>query len=396
MNIVILVLGLLTAFGPLSIDMYLPALPGIARDFNASLSAVQLSLASYFVGIASGQIIYGPITDRFGRKKPLYVGLILYGIASFFCATTSEVDHLIFFRFLQALGSCAGIVISRAMVRDLFKPQETAKVFSTLMLIMGVAPILAPLLGGFLTTAFGWRSIFWLLTGVSAMALLAVRIYLPETFTAHPDHRLSRALHNYVGVLRDRQFVAYTFSLSFIYAGMFAYITGSSFVFIEYFHLSPTFYSWIFGFNAFGFILFSQVNTRLLRKYSSEELIRKTLPCTFFAGVLLFVTSFFQVPVWVFCVPLFIFILTLGLIAPNSSACALAHQKKSAGSASALMGTIQFTVSALCSTLVSRLHDGSILPMTLVMFGCSAIALCLYWLLVLRAKDMPPVAVADH
>jgi DHA1 family bicyclomycin/chloramphenicol resistance-like MFS transporter len=384
MNIVILVLGLLSAFGPLSIDMYLPALPGIAEDLNVGLSSVQLSLASFFIGIAVGQIFYGPITDRFGRKKPLYVGLILYGIASFLCAVSSNVEGLIIYRFVQALGSCAGMVISRAMVRDLYRPHESAKVFSLLMLVMGVAPILAPLAGGLMMNSFGWRSIFWFLTLISCITFFCVFFFLKETAVPHPDHRLSRAFHNYLDVLKDRQFVGYAFSLSFIYAGMFTYITGSPFVFIEHYGLTTGEYSLLFGFNASGLILFSQINARMLRYHSPERLIRFTLPFTAIAGFLLFLVGQFNGSLWAMCLPLFFFILTMGIIAPNAAACALAYQKKSAGSASAMLGTIQFSTSAICSSLVSQLHDGTIAPMTSVIFICALSSLFFYWLLVLR------------
>ncbi len=382
MNIIILVLGLLSAFGPLSIDMYLPALPIIAKDFGANLSSVQLSLASFFVGIAAGQIFYGPLTDRFGRKRPLYFGLVLYGVASLLCATTDSVEGLIAFRFLQALGSCAGMVISRAVVRDLYRPQESAKIFSLLMLIMGVAPILAPLLGGAMMTTIGWRSIFWFLTAVSFVTFFSVYFFLKETSTPHPDHKLNKALHNYLEVLKDRNFTGYAFSLSFIYAGMFAYITGSPFVFIEHFKFTPGEYSILFGVNAAGLTLFSQVNSWLLRKYSPAELIQKTLPVTLIAGLFLLIAGLLQGPVWSVCMPLFLFILTMGIIAPNAAASALANQKKSAGSASALLGTFQFSVSALCSTLVSSLHDGSLVPMTSVMFMAALAAFFFHWILI--------------
>lgn len=385
MNILILILGLLAAFGPLSIDMYLPALPDIAKDFGAPLSSVQLSLASFFVGIALGQIFYGPFTDRFGRKLPLYIGLSLYGIASFLCATTSQVEGLILFRFLQALGSCAGMVISRAIVRDIYKPQESAKIFSLIMLIMGVAPILAPVLGGFLTHVAGWRSIFWILTVLSFMTVAAIALFLQETKGPEKTVKFSRTFHVYLEVLKDQTFLAYTISLSFVYAGMFSYITGSPYVFIEYFGFSPGDYSILFGANAAGLILFSQINAKLLRKFTPESIITKALPVTAAAGLILFLTGVFKLSVWVVCPVLFLYILTMGLIAPNAAACALTNQKKTAGSASALMGTIQFTVSAICSSLVSKLHNGTVMPMMSVMFGCSLVAIILF--LVLRRND---------
>jgi DHA1 family bicyclomycin/chloramphenicol resistance-like MFS transporter len=386
MNIVILLLGLLAAFGPLSIDMYLPALPDIAKDFGSSLSSIQLSLSSFLVGIAIGQIFYGPITDRFGRKKPLYVGLSVYAVSSFFCATTSSVDGLIFFRFMQALGSCAGMVISRAIVRDLYRPHESAKIFSLLMLIMGVAPILAPVAGGYLSLAFGWRSIFWILLGISLITLVLIYSFMPETHVKDENYSFKRVFGNYLEILKDKQFTGYTFSLSFIYAGMFAYITGSAFVFIEHYGLTPGQYSMVFGTNAFGLIFFSQVNGKLLRKFTPEYLINFTLPWTVMSGLFILAVGLTNGPLWAMCLALFFYILTMGIIAPNSAACALAKQKKLSGSASALMGTIQFTVAGLCSSLVSHLHDDSIRPMSVVICVVGVTAYFIYWLLVSRKE----------
>lgn len=388
MNIVIILLGILSAFGPLSIDMYLPALPKIATDFGVELSSVQLSLASFFVGIAAGQIFYGPITDKWGRKKPLYFGLILYTIASFLCAISNDVESLILYRFIQALGSCAGMVISRAVVRDLYKPHDSAKIFSMLMLIMGVAPILAPVLGGFLVLHFNWRVIFWILTGVSATTLVLVFFFLKETHVPNPNYHLRHTFRNYWAILKDKDFTGYTLSMSFIYAGMFAYITGSAFVFIQHYGLTPSNYSIVFGVNALGLITLSQVNGRLLRKFTPAYLIRLALPCVTVAGAMLLVVGLTNGPLWSMCLSLFLFILMLGMIAPNASACALANQKELSGSASAMMGTIQFTVSAIVSSLVSRMHDGTILPMTVIMFSCGIVSIILYFFLVSEDKGL--------
>lgn len=384
MNLIVLLLGLLTAFGPLSIDMYLPALPSIAEEFGSDLSRVQFSLASFLIGIAAGQIFYGPFSDKFGRKRPLYFGLILYCLASFLCARASNVEALIFYRFLQALGACAGIVISRATVRDLYRPHESAKVFSLLMLIMGVAPILAPIFGGFFTTIWGWRSIFWVLTIISATTLLLIHFLLKETHTPDPEYRISQSLGHYFEILKDRTFTGHTLSLSFVYSGMFAYITGSSFVFIRYYNLTPSQYSWVFGINAFGLILFSQVNARLLRNHPPEKIIRRALPFTALTGALIFVVGLLKAPVWAMCIALFLFMVSMGLVVPNAAATALSNQKKFAGSASALMGTIQFGVAAFSSSLVSRLHNGTLLPMTAVIFSCALLSLLMNKVLVAR------------
>lgn len=378
MNIIILILGLLTAFGPLSIDMYLPALPQIALDFKVPLASIQLSLSSFLVGIALGQVLYGPLTDRFGRKKPLYFGLSLYALASFFCASTESAESLIFFRFIQALGSCAGMVISRAVVRDLYRPQECAKIFSLLMLIVGVAPILAPVLGGFLTVVMGWRSIFWVLTFFSLLALVLVHFFLKETHHSEEKFEVRNIFRNYIAILSDKEFVAHTLSMSFVYAGMFTYITGSAFVFITHYGLTPDQYAWIFGTNAFGLIFFSQVNGRLLRKSTPQALLSVVYPFVAFSGVLVFLVGYFNAPLWAMCLGLFLFILNLGMIAPNAAASALNNQKKLAGSASAMMGTIQFTIAAVISSFVSHLHDGTIRPMAYLIFTCGVVAYLIF------------------
>lgn len=384
MNLTILILGLLTAFGPLSIDMYLPALPGIAKDFAVPLSSVQLSLASFLVGIALGQIFYGPITDRYGRKKPLYVGLLIYALASFACASTFDVNGLILYRFLQALGACAGMVITRAMVRDLYRPHESAKVFSLLMLIMGVAPILAPVMGGVLTSFFGWRSIFWGLTFISVLAIFCVHRFLPETHNPDVKYGLKDILRNYIGIFKDKNFIGYTLSMSLVYSGMFAYITGSSFVFISHYGLTPSQYAWVFGINAFGLIAFSQINGHILRKLGPEEILVKVIPFVAIFGLVVLMVGLFDGPIWAMCGSLFLYICIMGLIAPNSSACALAHQKKHAGSASALMGTLQFAVASVFSSSVSYFHNETILPMTTIICICGILSYASYLLLIKR------------
>ncbi len=374
MNIIIFVLALLTAFGPLSIDMYLPALPEIARQFSVELSSVQLSLASFLIGLSFGQVFYGPLTDRFGRKKPLYFGLILYMLSSILCAVAADVDSLILFRFMQALGSCAGLVIGRAIVRDLYQPHEAARVFSLLMLIMGLAPILAPIVGGILTDAFGWRSIFWVLAGISLVTLVAVHFFLKETHDFESSSGKTNVLRNFREILCDRVFIGHTLSMSLVYGGMFAYITGSPFVFITHYGLTPTQYSWVFGVNAFGLIAFSQVNGRLLRNKNPEFILKKVYPFVALAGLLLFFIGFYNGPLWGMCIGLFLFILNMGMVAPNAAASALSNQKKFAGSASALMGTIQFVIAALVSSMVSHFHNGTIKPMSFIIFGCGVLA----------------------
>lgn len=364
-TIIILVLASLSAFGPVSIDMYLPAFSMIAKDLGVHTAAVELSLSSFFIGLAVGQIFYGPLTDRYGRKKPLYFGLGLYISASLICMTTRNIETLIIFRFFQALGSCAGVVISRAVVRDLFSHQDTARVFSLLMLVMGVAPIIAPLVGGYISEYMGWRSIFAFMTLFSSCSLAAIVYFLPETHKPDLRIKITDSVKNYSSILKDRSFMGYALSGGAAQAGLFAYITGSSYVFINIFGIAPKSFGWVFGANAFGLIGCSQINAQLLKRWGYDKILKNIL---FFIAALALILAYAGYAGWGFWgtfIPLFLFIACLGMTFPNSSAGAMASQKKMAGSASALLGTLQYGMAALSSSIVSRLHDGTTLPMCL-------------------------------
>lgn len=386
-SIVILILGALTAFGSLSIDMYLPSFPAIAKDMSTSLASVQLSLASFFIGLAVGQIFYGPITDRYGRKKPLYVGLGIYTVASLVCAFTKSVEMLILFRFLQALGACSGLVIARATVRDLFSQQDTAKVFSLLMLIMGVAPIVAPLVGGYVSEFLGWRAIFILLALFSTLCLLAVIFIMPETHRPDGRVRIQDSVKIYGRILRDRHYMGYALAAASAQAGMFAYVTGSSFVFIDLYKIPAEDFGWIFGANALGLIFFSQVNGRLLLRFGYEQILRKSLLAIAFFSLILGLAGLLGGGFWAIMIPLFLFIATMGMVSPNSSAGAMATQKRSAGSGSALLGTLQFTAAASASALVSKLHNGTVMPMVGIIAGCGALSLVIHRLMIVRKSE---------
>ncbi|MGH6926912.1 MAG: multidrug effflux MFS transporter, partial [Dongiaceae bacterium] len=270
-----IVLGALTAFAPLSIDMYLPSLPTLEQVFAALAASVQLTLSAFLAGIAIGQAFYGPLSDRFGRKPPLYVGLTLYVAASIACAYAPSVDAMIVLRFVQAASGCAGIVIARAIVRDLVEGIEAARAFSTLILVMGVAPILAPLLGGYVLQWFGWQAIFWALALFGLACLVAVATWVPET--RPPAQRTTggvvSAIVVYARLIADRSFLGYALTSALALAGMFVYITTSPHLFIDVFGLSTQAYGWMFGCNAAGFIAVSQLNRLLLSRFSMYRLL---------------------------------------------------------------------------------------------------------------------------
>ncbi len=373
---ILLLLGALSAFGPLAIDFYLPSFPALAQAFATDVERVQLTLAVYFIGLAGGQLIYGPLADRFGRRRPLIFGVLLFCLASVVCARATSLEWLIAARFLQALGGCAGMVISRAVVRDLCDPLASAKVFSQLMLVMGLAPILAPLAGGVLLTHFGWQSIFVCLTLFSGLCALAVVWWLPETLASHSaPAALRHAPRQYLRLLADRQFVGHALTGGLVMAGMFAYIAGSPFVFIELYKVPAQSYGWLFGSNAAGFILFAQINSRLLRRHGPAYLLRRSV-WVYLAGALVLLAVSLAQPaqLWPLLLPLFVVVASLGCILPNASACAMAGQAAHAGSASALLGFMQFGLAAGASALVGVLHNGTAQPLALVVSLCAALA----------------------
>ena len=372
---ILLILGALSAFAPLAIDFYLPAFPAMAQAFGTDEQHVQTTLAAYFLGLSLGQLAYGPIADRFGRRKPLLFGISLFTLASLACAYAPDLDTLVVARFIQALGGCAGMVLSRAIVVDKCDAVGAAKAFSQLMLVMGLAPILAPMLGGVLINVSGWQSIFLVLSLFSAACLLAVSLGLPESLPAHvPRQPLSGALRQYLRLLGDRVFLGHALTGGIAIAGMFAYIAGSPFVFIKLYGVPAEHYGWLFGTNAAGFILCAQVNARLLAKHGPAFLLARAVWLYLAAGVVLLGVALLRpTQLWPLLVPLFVCISSLGCIIPNASACAMNGQGARAGSASALMGSLQFSVAAGAAALVGVLHDGSAVPMALVISLCGVL-----------------------
>ncbi len=377
----ILILGLLSAVGPFSIDMYLPAFPAIAEGLHSNVARVTLSLSSFFVGISAGQLLYGPLLERFGRKKPLYIGLCAYLIASVGCALASSVDALIVLRLLQALGGCVGMVASRAMVRDLFEVKENAKIFSLLMLVVAVSPIIAPTLGGYVTAVLGWRFVFVMLIIVAIIILIGIYLLLPESKKPDPNFSLKPKpiIKNFASVIRHPQFYTYAFTGAIAASGLYAYIGGSPYVFMELFKVSEKQYGWIFALIAMGLIGSSQLNSVLLKNYTSEQIIKVALLCQSITGITLFLITLFgwsELFSTIFLI--FIFLCCQGFTFPNSSALSLAPFGHNAGSASALMGAIQMSIGAFTSALVSILQNHTALPMTGVMACCAITAFSVF------------------
>jgi DHA1 family bicyclomycin/chloramphenicol resistance-like MFS transporter len=383
----ILILGTLTALGPFSIDMYLPGFPAIALDLHTTGARVALSLSSFFVGISAGQLLYGPLLDRFGRKPPLLLGLALYVVASVGCLAVHRIEVLIALRFVQAIGSCAAAVASVAMVRDLFPVKDSAKVFALLMLVVGVSPMVAPTVGSYVAAAFGWRAVFVALGGLGTLLLVATALWLPTNYV--PDTTLSLKprpiLTNFWTVLREPQFTTYALTGAVSFSGLFAYVSGSPLVFMDIFHVEGKVYGWIFAFLSVGLIGASQVNSYLLRRYRSEQIVFVALGCqvlTTFA--LLGLTSAGMLGLGGTIALLFVFLGCLGFTSPNTSALSLAPFTRNAGSASALLGAIQMGMGTLASVGVSLFNSHTAIPMAAIMAMTSLLALLL--LLVSRQR----------
>jgi len=376
-------MGLLTAIGPLSIDMYLPAFPAIAKNLGTTVSEVTLSLSSFFIGISAGQLLYGPLLERFGRKRPLYAGLCFYFLASVGCALSQSVHWLIVFRLLQALGGCVGMVTARAMVRDLFVVKENAKVFSMLMLVVSVSPIIAPTVGGYITAALGWRYVFVMLILVVLLILTGTYFYLPESKPPDPSFSLKPApiLRNFMSILKHPHFITYALTGAISYAGLYAYIGGSPHVFMEIFKVSGVQFGWIFALIAAGLISASQANNLALKSFSSEQVIRIASGSQTIIGLMFVLLTFLgwtNLYLTVFLI--LIFLICQGFIFPNATALALAPLGHVAGNASALIGAIQMTIGASASATVSVLQNHTPLPMAGVMTCCAAAAFTVYTL----------------
>jgi len=372
-----LTLGALTAMGPLAIDMYLPALPTIAREFQTDAGMVQLSLAVYFTGIAIGQAFYGPMSDRVGRKPVLYFGLAVFIAASIGCAQARSVEALIAFRFLQALGGCAPLVVPRAVVRDHFDQAGSVRMLSVLMLVMGLAPILAPLVGGQLLVNFGWRAVFWVLAAYAAIWLALIAVFLPESLPLERRRRqpIGDVLAVYWRLARDRSYMGHALSGALVFAGLLAYIAGSPVVFIEQFHVSPERYGLFFGTNAFGIIAASQINRWLATRVDARRIVSVVLLVAMTAGVTLLVDAYSGFGGFAgILVPLFCFIACHGFVLPNTTALAMAPHGQVAGSASAFLGTLQFVLGATAGSLVGAFANGTPVPLAAVVAGCSATA----------------------
>ncbi len=377
---VALVLGLLSAVGPFATDMYLPALPAIGRSLGASTGQVQASLMAFFIAMGAGQIVYGPVSDMVGRRAPLYVGLVLFALGSIGCAMAGDIGTLVAFRFLQGMGACAGVVVPRAVVRDLHTGHDAARLMALLMLVFSVSPILAPLVGSLLTEWLGWRSVFWAILVLALASLLLVAFGLQET--RPPAQRsassLASALSGYGVLLRDRHFLGLVLIGAFGVSSFFTYLANSPFVLIDHFGLTPRQYGMAFSANAASFIGCAQLTGRLGRRIGLALLVQRAVAGFAIAMLSLTLLTLAGVDrLFVLLALLFIGFGFLGLVMPTTAVLALDRHGRIAGTASALMGTMQFLVGAAVMALVGLFLDGSALPMVAGIGLCAATALAM-------------------
>ncbi|EIX7169339.1 multidrug effflux MFS transporter [Campylobacter coli] len=384
----IVILALMSSIAPLSTDMYLPALSHVEQSFQTNSFLTQLSIASFFIAFALGQLIYGPLSDIFGRKIPALVGIFFFIVSSLFCVIIDNIYAFIALRFFEALGGCAGVVIARAIVNDLFEIKEAAGIFALMMVFSSLAPMLSPTFGGILLEYFSWHSIFATLFALGILLFLMILFGLKESAPHLKNKKFSHheAMKSYKFVLSDKRFLVYILCASFALAAMFAYITGSSFVFTQFFSLSEQKFALLFGVNALGFVICANINARLVLKYESEKILAKALMIMFISTVILLANAFFHPNFLLFELSIFTSIAMLGFISPNTTTLAMARFKEHSGTASAVLGTVQFGFAGFISFVVGAINANTPIILAFVMCACVLVANMIYFLIKIKEK----------
>lgn len=389
-----LMLGSLTAFGPMAIDMYLPAMPAIAADLHTDPASAQQTMSVFLIGMALGQLLYGPISDRVGRRPPLMIGIAVFIVMSIGCAYAQTIGALIVLRFLQALGACVGQVLARAVVTDVYDRREAPRMFSLLMLVMGLAPILAPIAGGWVLAVADWQAIFLALAVFGVLVGGLVFFRLPESrseqVAAHA--RTESPFQGITAVARNRHIVGYAIAGGMGTASMFTYITCVPDLLIEHYGISPEHFGWFFGINAAGLIAGSQINRHLLKRRTSHDLLKIALAIGLGLTLILLASALTGIGgLPGLLIPLFLVITCMGFVLPNGGASAMVIDLKRAGSTSAFTGSMSFALGASGSAIAGLFYDGSPMPMAVVMTAALAMGV-----LVLKfVVGKPPALLAD-
>ena len=372
------ILGALMAFTSLSTDIYLPAMPTMAEELQGD---AELTVTGFLVGFAIAQLIWGPISDHIGRRIPLFIGMVLFAVGSIGCAMSQSIEQIVFWRVFQALGACTGPMLARAMIRDLYTRSRAAHMLSTLVIIMAIAPIAGPLLGGQMIKFSTWHSIFWLLAVIGTLMFFSI-FYLPETL--RPENRtkasLGSAFANYLELFKNLPFMRYTLSLTFYYVAAYAFITGSPFVYIDYYGVEPQHYGWLFAVNIVGVMGMSFVNRQLVHRFRLDTLLKvTTLIATLSIAIMMISVKAGFGGIWMIIIPVFIFFSMNGIIAASSTAAALDEVQRSAGSASAVIGSLQYGSGIISTLLLATFKDDTPWTMTWIIGLFTALSALILW-----------------
>lgn len=377
----LLTLALLAAIAPLAIDMYLPGLPELGDDLHTSQSSVQLTLTTFMLGLAAGQLLMGPMSDSLGRRRPLILGTVLLVAAGIGCAVAPSIQVLIGFRFMQGLTGGIGVVVARAVIADRTSGDRSAKLFSIMMIITSAAPVVAPLLGGALIGPIGWRGIFFVLTGLAVVMLLSVLVFVPETLPTERRHpfQAGTIAHNMRAVLGDRRYLGYTLTFAIGFGGMFAYISASPFVIQEFMGFSPGAFAILFAINAVGIGIAGTVNTKLVGRVRPQRLLAVGVGLLVTVGIAMILAVTLAPGVhWLLLVLMFCLTSSFGLTAGNATALALGQVRERAGTGSAVLGTLQFVVGAIVPPLVGLGGSMTAVPMAVVVVVCTLLSACAF------------------
>ncbi|RXJ74251.1 Bcr/CflA family drug resistance efflux transporter [Veronia nyctiphanis] len=382
-TLLIIILGSLAAITPLAIDMYLPAMPDIANDLGVMSGSVQGTLASYTAGFAVGQLVHGPLSDSYGRRKIMLGGVFLFMVGAIFCAMTESIEQLTIVRTIQGFAGAAAAVVVQALVRDLFDREQFSRTMSFITLVMTVAPLVAPMLGGHLSVWFGWRSIFWVLAGFALFVIVMVAIFIPETLKPEARRSLNfkSVMRNYGSLLSNRAVLGYLLCSGFSFAGMFAFLTAGSFVYITYYGLSPDDFGYVFGLNVVCLIIMTMVNGKFVTRMGCQAMLQFGLGVQLFAGIILLAAQFLELGFWGTAIPVMMFVGGISMVASNISASVMSEYPEIAGTAASLMGTMRFGVGTIIGLILSLIAVDSPWPMVLAITACSVLSSGFYWFL---------------
>ncbi|KHD26858.1 multidrug transporter [Vibrio caribbeanicus] len=380
--LIFVILGAIGALTPLAIDMYLPAMPTIAKDLGVAEGAVQITLTAYTAGFAIGQLIHGPLADSYGRRPVLLLGVLFFGIASVVSATTTGIEALTWVRTAQGFAGAAAAVIIQAVVRDMFDREDFARAMSFVTLVMTVAPLVAPMVGGHVAVWFGWRAIFWILAGFAAIVILLVVWKIPETLSEEKRQplRFRTTMRNYFRLCANPTAMGLIFSGAFSFSGMFAFLTAGSFVYIDIYGVRPDQFGYLFGLNIIAMIIMTSVNGRLVKKVGSHNMLRFGLAVQLIAGLGLFVGWLLDLGLWGTVPFVVMFIGTISTIGSNSMGLLLSGYPTMAGTASSLAGTLRFGTGSIVGAIVAFMPGGATWPMVTTMTACSVLSAALYWI----------------